>query len=100
MWAGTPSNGREIFFLKFRDCIKMEFLAHQLSLLGVGYVTWHNTNPFLPAFSLFHSSQGRGGGGEARVWFPPPSVGRFSKYSCKKTAYSCTLNAIIRGYIS
>ena len=35
-----------------------------------------------------------GGGG-----VPPPTVGRFFYffYSCMKTAFSCSLNAIIRG---
>ena len=31
--------------------------------------------------------------------FPPPSVGRFFENLCMKTAFSSTLNDIIRGYI-
>ena len=74
---------------------------------------------------MFYSNQGGGGVGgplyplampvpvvqpgfvnhrvKARVWergFPPPTVGRFFfvENSCMKLAFSCTLNAIIRGY--
>ena len=39
------------------------------------------------------TKRGKGVGGV----FPPPTVGRFFVNSCKKIAFSCTLNAIIRG---
>ena len=38
-----------------------------------------------------------GGGGGGGKGVPPPTVGRFYENSCMKTAFSCTLNAIVRG---
>ena len=42
-------------------------------------------------------STGGGGGGGVGGGIPPPTVRKIFKNSCMKTAFSCTLNAIIRG---